>query len=205
MSKEVVTVIKSINYSEADKILTVFGKHIGKFTLFAKGIRKINSKNRGNMQTLCTSKIEYHEGKGLPLLTESQLVYSIDPNDLNPNIKNVEKVLILLNKVLQEYDANEKAFDMLQSVLKHNFDITSVNKFRVLFLKEMGFLEDFSTCSRCGSTDDLKYMDISNFTLVCKNCYSKVGKAHELGENPYSEKFFTQALDIYVKRVIEEI
>jgi len=48
-------------------------------------------------------------------------------------------------------------------------------------------------------------MDISSFALLCKNCYSKVGKSYELGENPYTEKFFTQALDIYVKKVIEEI
>ncbi len=36
MNRDIVTVIKSINYSEADKILTVFGKERGKFTLFAR-------------------------------------------------------------------------------------------------------------------------------------------------------------------------
>ena len=46
MSRDIVTVIKSVNYSEADKILTVFGRELGKFTLFAKSMRKINSKNR---------------------------------------------------------------------------------------------------------------------------------------------------------------
>jgi len=39
MNRDTVTVIKSINYSEADKILTVFGREFGKFSLFAKGIR----------------------------------------------------------------------------------------------------------------------------------------------------------------------
>jgi DNA repair protein RecO (recombination protein O) len=205
MAKETVFVIKGINYSEADKILTVFGKHIGKFTLFARSLRKINSKNRGSMQTLSTSKIEYYEGKGMPLLTESQLLHIPDPEDLNPNIKNVEKVLILLNKVLQEDDPNSKVFDILQGVIKKNFDIDSVNRFRVLFLKEMGFLQDFSQCNVCGGKENLRYIDISNFALICKNCYSKVGKSYELGDNPYSKEFFTQALDIYVKKVIEEI
>lgn len=205
MGKDTVVVIKSINYGEADKILTVFGKYRGKFSLFARSLRKITSKNRGSMQTLSTSKIEYYEGKGMPLLLESQLQYVPDPDDLNPNIRNVEKVLILLNRVLQEGESNLKVFNILQSVLKNNFDIESVNRFRVIFLKEMGFLQDFSRCNECNSTKDLKYMDISSFALICKNCYSKVGKAYELGENPYSKKFFTQALDIYVKSVIEEI
>ncbi|MDD4382409.1 MAG: DNA repair protein RecO, partial [Candidatus Dojkabacteria bacterium] len=87
MNKDIVTIIKSINYSEADKILTVFGREYGKFSLFAKGIRKINSKNRGNMQTLCTSNIAFYQGKGMPVLTESQLVRTLDLDKLN--VKNV--------------------------------------------------------------------------------------------------------------------
>ena len=43
MNKDIVTVIKSVNYSEADKVLTIFGREYGKFAVFAKGIRKINS------------------------------------------------------------------------------------------------------------------------------------------------------------------
>ncbi|HRY22702.1 MAG TPA: DNA repair protein RecO, partial [Candidatus Dojkabacteria bacterium] len=96
MSKDLVTVIKSVNYSEADKILTVFGKHSGKFTLFARSIRKINSKNRGNMQTLSTSEISFYEGRGMPLLTESQLVRSVDTEHLN--VENIRRILFMLNK-----------------------------------------------------------------------------------------------------------
>ena len=205
MSKDTVIVIKSVNYSEADKVLTVFGKEYGKFALFAKGIRKINSKNRGNMQTLCISNISYYEGKGLPVLTESQLVYSPDTDVLKIRVVNLKRVLVMLNRILAENDPNEKVFSMLESVLKRDFDIESVNRFRVIFLKEMGFLVDFSKCSVCGSEKDLEYMDISSFALVCKNCYSSRRNCHRLGNNPYTEDFFTKALDIYVKKVIEEI
>jgi len=205
MSKDIVIVIKSVNYSEADKILTVFGKGLGKFTLFAKSIRKINSKNRANMQTLCISEVSFYEGKGLPVLTESQLTLSPNTDVLKNRVENLNRVLVMLNKILAEYDPNERVFDMMQSVLKKDFNTESVNRFRVLFLKEMGFLQDFTLCNICGSDKDLEYMDVSNFALLCKNCYSKVGKYYKLGKNPYTEKFFTQALDIYVKRVIEEI
>lgn len=205
MSKDTVVVIKSVNYSEADKVLTVFGKIHGKFALFAKGIRKINSKNRGNMQTLCISDISFYEGKGLPVLTESQLLYSPDTDILKSRVENMKRVLVMLNRILAEYDPNEKVFNLLESVLKKGFDIESVNRFRVIFLKEMGFLNDFSKCVVCGSEKDLVAMNISNFALLCKNCYSKRGNSHKLGDNPYIKDFFTKALDIYVKKVIEEI
>ena len=116
MSRDIVTVIKSVNYSEADKILTVFGRERGKFTLFAKGIRKINSKNRGNMQTLCTSSISFFEGKGMPLLTESQLECTLDIEHLH--VQNVRRILFLLNKFIIEGEQYPPLFDSLHRALK---------------------------------------------------------------------------------------
>ncbi len=205
MARDNVIVLKSINYSEADKILTVFGKHTGKFTLFARSLRKINSKNRGNMQTLNICDISFYEGKGLPLLTESQLTYSADTDVLKNRITDIKRVLDILNKILQEGDPNEKVFNMLESVCRKNFDIESINRFRVIFLKEMGYLGDFSSCDVCGSKKDLEYIDLDSFALLCKNCYSKKRKAVRLGSNPYIEKEFTHGLDRYIKKVIEEI
>jgi len=202
MNRDTITVIKSINYSEADKILTVFGREFGKFSLFAKGIRKINSKNRGNMQTLCTSDISFYQGKGMPVLTESVLIRSLDMDKLQ--VKNIERVLFILNKFLQEYDPYPSIFDGLQSLLKREGDLEATNKLRIKILKDMGFLSDFSSCSLCGSKEDLKYLDTTSFALVCKNCYSK-GNGKPLGENPYSSKILTDTLDRYVRRIVEEI
>lgn len=202
MNKDRVTVIKSVNYSEADKVLTVFGKNLGRFSLFAKGIRKINSKNRGNMQTLTTSDISFFEGKGLPVLTESQFVNSLDIEKVN--ISNVHRVLFLLNKFLQEYDPYPRLFDVLQSAIQKELDIESVNRLRIIFLKDMGFLEDFSSCTYCQNKEDIKYLDNESFALVCKNCYSK-GRGKPLGDSPYSSILFTKRLDRYIKKIVEEI
>ncbi len=202
MGKDVVTVIKSVNYSEADKILTVFGRELGKFTLFARSMRKINSKNRGNMQTLSTSKISFYEGRGMPLLTESELIGMLDID--NVDMQNVKRVLFLLNKFLQEYDPYPKLFDALQKAIQHNLDTESMNKLRIKFLKEMGFLNDFSSCMYCDNKKDIQYIDEKNFALVCKNCYSK-GNSKPLGEDPYNSSNLTRIMDNYIKRVAEEI
>ncbi len=202
MSKDIVTVIKSVNYSEADKILTVFGRELGKFTLFARSIRKINSKNRGNMQTLCTSKVSFYEGRGMPLLTESELITPLDIDKLE--VENTRRTLFMLNKFLQEYDPYPKLFDALQRVIINNLDTRSMNKLRVKFLKEMGFLTDFSSCMYCGSKEDLEYINRKSFALVCKNCYSK-GNSKPLGKDPYGSLVLTEILDKYIRKVVEEI
>ncbi len=205
MSKDTVIVLKSINYSEADKVLTVFGRYLGKFTLFAKSIRKINSKNRGNMQTLNICDISFYEGKGLPLLTESKLIFSPDTDILKNRIEDIKRVLDILNKILQEADPNERVFKMVSSLCRKNFDIESINKFRMIFLKEMGYLADFTECKSCGLPNELEYIDLQNFALLCKNCYIKTRKGYRVSSDLYKDKKFTNALDIYIKKIIEEI
>lgn len=204
MSKDIVTVIKSVNYSEADKVLTVYGKYNGKFALIAKGIRKITSKNRGNMQTLSTSHISFYEGKGLPILTESQLIYAPEI-DSHMDIQNVERVLYILNKFLVEGESDVKVFELLQSILQNDMDTRRVNKFRIQILKELGFLGDFKVCELCGSTDGVQYINPDNFTAICKNCYSKSSKGVKLSKDIYGQSDFTEALDKYIKKIVEEI
>jgi DNA repair protein RecO (recombination protein O) len=204
MSKDTATVIKSVNYGEADKILTVFGKYNGKFALIAKSIRKIASKNRGNMQTLSTSQISFYEGKGLPILTESQLIYSPEI-DSHIDIQNVERVLYMLNRFLVEGEKNPKIFDLLQSILRNDMDTTRVNKFRMQILKNLGFLGDFKSCEKCGTTEKIEYFQPSSFTVVCKNCYSRGDKGVKLSKDIYGDNVFTQALDKYIKKIVEEI
>ena len=204
MNRDVVTVIKSTNYSEADKILIVFGKNFGKYPLFARSIRKITSKNRGNMQTLWTSKISFYEGKGMPLLTESESVNSIDFDSDALDIKNVERILFLLNHLLEEYDPYPNIFDLLQRVLEKKLSLESVNKFRIKFLKEAGFLKDLSICNTCGK-GDVKYIDLKNFALICENCYSNKKGFEQIGKTLYESEKFTKALDRYVKKIVDEI
>lgn len=204
MSRDTVTVIKSINYSEADKILTVFGKYNGKFSILAKGLRKIASKNRGNMQTLSTSEISYFEGRGLAILTESQLI-NMPEFDSNMNIGNIERILYMLNRFLVEGESNEKLFNLLQSILKEDITTSRVNKFRIQMLKDLGFLQEFDACEKCGSKDTLKYFDPLIFGLLCEKCYSKSSKGVKLSKDIYSKSLFTEALDKYVKKVVEEI
>jgi DNA repair protein RecO (recombination protein O) len=204
MSKDIVTVIKSVNYAEADKILTVFGKYRGKFALIAKSIRKIASKNRGNMQTLSTSQISFYEGKGLPILTESQLIYAPEI-DSHIDVQNVQRVLYMLNRFLVEGESNPQVFDLLQSILEHDMDTERVNKFRIQILKNLGFIGDFKECDVCGKSSDIKYLNPKNFTVVCKDCYSTNTKDVKLDKDIYARSVFTEALDRYIKKIVEEI
>jgi len=202
-----VVILKSINYSEADKILIVFGKEFGKFSLLAKGMRKLTSKNRGNMQTLSIADISFYKGQGMPLLLETKAV--VIPDFTILDIDNTRRVLHLVSRLTGEEQPYPKVFDALVSAIKGGLDDERTNRFRVLLLIEEGLIHDMRQCSICGKSIDLDFFQLSSFVLICKNCYSSkkwpssdiIGTAHNL----YSNSKFVKAMDSYIDNLLLEL
>jgi len=68
-------VIKKSNFSEADKIVTIFTKEFGKITVLAKGLRRLTSKRSGSLDLFSHVKGSHVAGRGnLPTLTEVILI-----------------------------------------------------------------------------------------------------------------------------------
>ncbi len=202
--KDEVIVIKSINYGEADKILTVLGKDFGKFPLIAKGIRKIDSKNRGNIQTLCASKISFYRGRGMGVLLETKNVFTPDYN--SSNIKGIERILSLLNRCVEEGDCSCDFYSKLFFVLKNGFRDEDVNKFRLVFLKNSGLLA-YNSCCGCGKEGKVEYVDLENFEIFCKKCYLDIDTCDEnrfinVEKLDYLSKNLTNYIDLYVQKML---
>lgn len=203
--KDRIFVIKSTNYSEADKIVTVYGRVRGKFALLAKGIRKLTSKNRGNIQTFSVADISYYEATGMPLLIETEQVVVADYKELVT--LNAQRVLTPLNKILGEEFPNEKIFDALENIVKRGTDEELVNKFRTIFLLQEGLLGELNVCNNCGSKTKL-FIDKYSLEPLCENCIQNGNFNRErflpADSSLYKEKDYTIALDRYIKKIIEE-
>jgi len=168
--KDKVIIIKSVNFGEADKILTVFGEHHGKFPLIAKGIRKIASKNRGNMQTLSLSNISFVRNSGMGVLTETELIKSSEyPREC---FKNIKRILFLLYKLIDEDQKEPIIFKELIKVLDNCFSDEIVNRFRMFFLFKMGFIADYKKCSICGklAVKESDFIKKDTLEIVCSDC-----------------------------------
>lgn len=65
-------VLKRKNIGEADRILTVFTRHLGKIQVKAKGVRKISSKRASHIEPLNSTIMTIYKGQGMPVLLEVQ-------------------------------------------------------------------------------------------------------------------------------------
>lgn len=67
-------VLKRTNYSEADRIITMLTKDLGKIQVIAKGVRKERSKLAGGIEPFCVSEIGIVKGRGeIDTLTSARL------------------------------------------------------------------------------------------------------------------------------------
>lgn len=205
--KDIVIILKSINFSEADKILTVFGRQHGKFGIIAKGIRKMTSKNRGNMQTLSVTEITYFEGRNLAILKESSGKVLIPPEDID--MDSASKLLFILNKLLPEGESEPELFDQIEEVIKKGVNRADVNRLRLRILQTLGYISLLRNCEFCGnSVSKSDWFDQNRFCCVCQNCavdQSKVVRAGymQIEQFDLNSSRITELVDREVLKVLD--
>ncbi|MEA3354871.1 MAG: DNA repair protein RecO, partial [Patescibacteria group bacterium] len=107
-------VLKRINFSEADRLITVFSKNNGKVVLIAKGVRKLTSRKKGHLELFTHVKFQVAKTKGLGIITEAETINNF------PNLrKNLNRVRIayllaeLIDRMTAEWQEQEEVFDLL--------------------------------------------------------------------------------------------
>ncbi len=128
-------VIKRINFSEADKILTVFSKHYGKISCLAKGIRKLTSRKKSSLELFNQSALFFYKGKSLDVITEAKL-----QNTFGGFKKDLNKVAVafhlseLIDRMLQEEQENLQVYNLLQDAfLKLETAAVDLKRLRIEF------------------------------------------------------------------------
>ncbi len=139
-------VLKRSNYGEADRIVTVLSKEMGKISVLAKGIRKITSTKRSALEPGDRAKMLVVQGKGtLPLLTQATLITDhYDAKKTLRNFRNLSQVLEILDTLIVEgegqEDVYEQALRLIECVGKDEVHMASeVKKGIIRLLNMLGF------------------------------------------------------------------
>jgi DNA repair protein RecO (recombination protein O) len=112
-------VIKRSNYSEADRIVTIFTKQNGKIKVKAAGVRRIASKRSGHIEPLNYCIFGLYQGKGMPVLTEveSRECFPLLKKDLK-RIGFAYHVCELIDGLCAENQENYDVFMLLGRTLR---------------------------------------------------------------------------------------
>jgi DNA repair protein RecO (recombination protein O) len=64
-------VLRHSDWGEADRLLTLFTREMGKLRAVAKGARKMRSRKAGHLEPFTHVKLQVAKGRDLPIVTQA--------------------------------------------------------------------------------------------------------------------------------------
>ena len=173
-------VLRSMRFSEADRILHLYTRDRGRIGAIAKGIRKTKSRFGARLEPLSHVELVLHEGSGeLQTVTGAALVAS--HHETRENTYRLGAGLIGAEAMLRlfgEPEANERAFTALARFLdvldttaptesRPELDSLALS-FQLKLLWLSGYLPHVTACVECGARDDLVGFSARAGGAVCR-------------------------------------
>ena len=172
-------VLRSMRFSEADRILHLYTANRGRIGAIAKGVRKTKSRFGARLEPLSHVELMLYEGGGeLQTITGVELLRSHhvtreDTYRLNVGMIGAEAMLRLFG----EPEANERAFGALAR-FRDLLDGTPraesrpavdplVLSFQLKLLWLAGYLPHLTSCVECGASDNLLAFSPRSGGAVC--------------------------------------
>ncbi|MDF2523933.1 MAG: repair protein RecO [Clostridiales bacterium] len=173
-------VIREVNTGEADKIITILSRSLGKISAFAKSARRTKSSLSAGSQFLCYSDYVLFKGKEM---------YSINTSDIIEPFYNIRNDMVkltycahmvdILNDVIQEEQPSAKVLQLFLNTL-HVLDKTDkspellIRIFEVRFLTILGYAPQVTSCINCGSEELTEQVfSFDKCGILCSNCRKK--------------------------------
>ena len=167
------------NFREYDQIISVFTEQEGRLDLLAKGVKKITSKNSGNLFLGALLEIDIAKGKEIDRLTK------VHPVEIWKNIRKslpkqlaVNKILNVTNRLVRPDQDEHNIFVWLKKWLSFVNNAKIVNKtllycYLVVLVDILGFSPELEECYNCSSKEGLNKFNIQG-GLVCRKCLPEI-------------------------------
>jgi DNA repair protein RecO (recombination protein O) len=170
-------VIRHNDWGEADRLLGLFTRELGKIRAIAKGIRKPRSRKAGHLEPFTRANLLLARGRDLYIVTQADTVdaYSQVKDDLIL-LGYASYVLELLDRFTYEEGENRSLYRLLSNTLTRlssEYDPALVVRYyEIRLLDLLGFRPQLFTCAKCESEikPEDQYFSSELGGVLCPNC-----------------------------------
>lgn len=166
-------VIRLVDYKEADLIVTALSKE-GLLSFYARGARKLTSKNQAALQSLVESEFLLSlSSQGLATLKEATPLKSFLPNDFESCIYS-SLLLEILTRLIAEEDASGlySSFRFVLEGINDGKDpLTGALMFFAEALTLAGIGLEVDSCVLCGAKNKIRTVSFTEGGYICEDCY----------------------------------
>jgi len=173
-------VLRHSDWGEADRILTIFTRQLGKVQAIAKGIRKPRSRKAGHLEPFMHTSMLLARGRDLLILTQAEAVDVFEPlrQDL-VLLGYAAYVIELLDRFTYEEGENRSLYNLLVHTLARlsrgdNPDLVS-RYYEIRLLDLVGFRPQLVNCAQCDAVIQAQdqYFSAERGGALCPACGRK--------------------------------
>lgn len=173
-------VLGTVDYGEADRVVTLFTRERGKLSAFAAGARKSKRRFAGALEPFTLLTVDLVDRNGTTLrLDQAQIdrPFLAIRNDL-PRIARALYAIELVRELLRDHEPHEELFSLLLGYLglldAGSAGPTSLLAFELSALSLAGVRPRFDACALCGQepTGELRF-DPDHGGVVCGQCLNR--------------------------------
>lgn len=174
-------VIRSREYGESDRLLTLFSRELGKIQAIAKGVRKPKSRQRAAVQLFTYGEYLLYRGRSLDIVTEASPKESFPHlwDDYDRSLAGT-RMAELLDLATIQGQVYPEAFTLILTALflLAHFDPQLLQAtFTLRLLHVLGYTPRLGDCAECGATVEGPRVFVSSqaggtLCLSCREQYS---------------------------------
>jgi DNA replication and repair protein RecO len=169
-------VIRSQEYGESDRILTVFSRENGKIQVIAKGVRKPKSRQRGGTQLFTYADFLLYRGRSLDTVTQ------VSPRESFPHLwDDLDRTMAatgmaeLLDFSLMTGQSYPELFTLTLTcffLLAHYEPLLVLSTYTLRLMKILGYSLVLEECAECGAKVEGERLYFSSLAggILCNFC-----------------------------------
>jgi len=179
-------ILKSIKTMEADRVITLYTRQMGKVRVMAHGVEKPTSRKRGAVQPFSFSRLLLRRGRDLDSVAqgEGMELFPILRQSLG-GLAKASYLTELVDALTPDEDPNSGVFQLLLDtfrLLGSGFDSVAVRAFEIKMVSLLGYRPCLDSCVACGTPEIMErvYFVPAQGGIVCAGCRLGLGQAVEI-------------------------
>jgi DNA repair protein RecO (recombination protein O) len=195
-------VLRSMRFGEADRILHIYTRNLGRVSAIAKGVRRARSRFGGRLEPFFRLEIELHEGRGeLLTVTGAQTVEAYPRlRSSAPALDAASRACDAVGRLFETSEPHPGVFHLLCRQLsllderapqggESTWAWPAALSFRLKLLLAAGLAPQLAACASCGEREHLVGFSGAAGGVVCTACEAG---SFPLGEQAH--RFMSEAL-----------
>ncbi|WP_462412253.1 DNA repair protein RecO [Neobacillus sp. Marseille-QA0830] len=171
-------VIRTTDYGETNKIVTIYTREWGKIGAMARGAKKPNSRLSSISRLFTHGDFLVQRSSGLGSLQQGEIITSLRSITEDLFLTAYASYIVeLTDKCTEEKKPNPFHFELLYQTLNYlneGYDPDVLkNIYEMKMLNVMGLYPTLNQCSVCGSTDGHFSFSIREGGFICHRCLDK--------------------------------